>query len=108
MGQAGNHRPFTAKPRVPSRAAPCELCVGLRGVRKCFRRVLPLFPVAILSRRPGFYTGLADVEVVGCEVVPRQVYYQIPIFFSFCHCLPIDIPHSSSYSFYQDVKRINL
>jgi hypothetical protein len=92
MGQAGNRRPSTSKPRVPSRTAPCELCVGHRGVRKCFRRVLPLSAVTILPRRPGFCTGLVDVEVVGYKVAPRQVYYQIPIFFSFCQYLPFDIP----------------
>jgi hypothetical protein len=48
-------------------------------MRKCFRRVLRLSAVTILSRRPGFYAGLADVEVVRCKVAPRQVYHQIPI-----------------------------
>jgi len=74
-------------------------------MRKCFCRVLRLFPVTILSRRPEFYAGLADVEVVGCKLAPREVYHQIPIF-SFRHCLPIDVPYSSSYRIYQDVKGI--
>lgn len=49
-------------------------------MRKCFRRVLRLSPVTILSHRPGFNAGLADVEVVGCQVAPRPVHHQIPIY----------------------------
>lgn len=29
VGQAASHRPFTPNPRIPSRAGPCEQCVGL-------------------------------------------------------------------------------
>jgi len=80
MSQAASRRPFTAKPRVPSRAGPCELCIGLCGMRKCFRRVLRLSPVTVLFRRPGFNAGLTDVEVMGCQVAPRPVHHQIPIY----------------------------
>ena len=90
-------------PLVPSRAGPCDIRVGLCGMRKCFRRVLRLSPVTILSRRPGFYAGLADC----CGVQSGTDTGLSPnAHFSFCHCLAIDIPHSSSYRIYQDFKVI--